>query len=163
MAPKQQMTLSSAALKGVLAGLAGALAVTTANVIEQKLFLPRWEPLEIEPMEVVKTEARKKGVELSNPEIIAAGFGAHTLYSALWGAIYGVVQSRLRLPRLLHGLVYGELIWAANYPRWGVLPRRGILPPASERSAAKAWIPVGTHAVFGLVTAAAFEVFATEG
>ncbi len=156
-AEPRPLGVATAALTGALAGLAGAAAVTTANGIEQKLFLPVEEPLEIEPILVVETEARKAGHPISKPAAWAAGMGAHLAYSALWGAIYGVVQNRLRLPHALHGLVYGELIWALNYPKWGILPRRGILPPATERPRAKALIPLGTHAVFGLATAAAFE------
>ncbi|MBA3658623.1 MAG: hypothetical protein H0W67_03415 [Gemmatimonadales bacterium] len=152
------MRLGEAVRTGALAGLGGAAAVTTANLIEQQLFLPRNEPFEIEPIEVAKTEARNAGHPLSTGGQWAAGTAAHLAYSALWGAIYGVAQRRLRLPHLLHGVVFGEIIWALNYPRWGILPQRGILPPAGERSRTRALIPLGTHAVFGLATAALFQL-----
>lgn len=152
------MRLGEAVRTGALAGLGGAAAVTTANIIEQEVFLPKNEPFEIEPIEVVKTEAAKTGHTLNFGERWAAGMAAHLVYSAMWGAIYGAAQRRLRFPHLLHGLVYGEIIWALNYPKWGILPQRGILPPVSERSRAQAWIPIGTHAVFGIATAALFHL-----
>jgi hypothetical protein len=78
-------------------------------------------------------------------------------YSAMWGALFGVVQDRVHPPSMLHGLVLGGLAYAANFPSFGLLPRLGVEPAPSLQPLNEAAIPVGAHIVYGLTTAAAFE------
>ena len=76
---------------------------------------------------------------------------------ATWGALFGVVQSRLHPPGALHGLLLGGLVYTANYSPLGALPRQGIVPPPGEQSTKEALVPLLPHAVYGLVTAAVFD------
>jgi hypothetical protein len=105
----------------------------------------------------VETLAQSSGVELSDVQATAAGMGVHMGYSALWGALFGVVQDRMRPPSALHGLLLGGLVYAANFPSFGLLPKLGVLPPPSQQPLSEAAVPAGAHVVYGLATAAAFE------
>ena len=151
--------LADAALKGALAGLAGGAAVFTTTKLEKQLLLSDAEQRRSEPTpkRVVDTLAEREGTQISDKQAMAGGMAAHFAYSAFWGALYGVGQSRLRLPAVAAGTAYGELIYALNYRQWGILPQLGILPAPSERSLKKNLIPVGSHAVFGVATALAFD------
>lgn len=153
----REASAGEAALKGALAGMIGGAAMMMAMKAEQKLLLPKGQQMEPPPKKLVETLAEKQGMELSDTQAMAAGMGVHMGYSALWGAVFGVVQNRLHPPDLLHGLLLGGLVYATNFPEWGLLPQMGVLPPPSQQSMEKAAIPVGAHVVFGLATAAAFD------
>ncbi len=146
-----------AALKGALAGMIGGAVMMMAMKAEQKLLLPKGQQMEPPPKKLVETLAEKQGIELSDTQAMAAGMGVHMGSSALWGAVFGVVQNRLHPPDLLHGLLLGGLVYATTFPEWGLLPKMGVLPPPPQQSMEKAAIPVGAHVVFGLATAAAFD------
>ncbi len=153
---KRRDSLGEAALKGALAGMVGGGAMMMAMKLGQQALLPEGEQMEPPPKKLVETVAERQGVGLSDTQAMAAGMGVHMGYSALWGALYGVVQSRLHPPGALHGLLLGGLVYAANFPEWGLLPKLGVLPPPTQQPLEKAALPVGAHVVFGLATAAAF-------
>ncbi|CAN5484517.1 hypothetical protein BH24GEM3_BH24GEM3_24110 [soil metagenome] len=148
--------LGEAALKGAVAGVLGGAAMMMAMKLGQQALLPEGEQMEPPPKKLVETLAERQGVELSDTQAMAAGMGVHLGYSALWGAIYGAVQSRLHPPDALHGLLLGGLVYASSFPEFGLLPKLGVLPPPTQQSLEKAALPVGAHLVFGLATAAAF-------
>lgn len=122
-----------------------------------RALLPEGEDREPPPKKLVETLAQSSGVELSDVQATAAGMGVHMGYSALWGALFGVVQDRMRPPSALHGLLLGGLVYAANFPSFGLLPKLGVLPPPSQQPLSEAAVPAGAHVVYGLATAAAFE------
>lgn len=153
----REVSRGEAALKGALAGMIGGAAMMMAMKAEEKLLLPKGQQVEPPPKKLVETLAEKQGMELSDTQAMAAGMGVHMGYSALWGAVFGVVQNRLHPPDLLHGLLLGGLVYATTFPERGLLPKMGVLPPPSQQSMEKAAIPVGAHVVFGLATAAAFD------
>lgn len=156
---EQRMSVGDAALKGALAGLIGGAAMAAAMKAEQ-LLLPAGSQADMPPVELVETEAEKAGVSLSQPQALAAGMAAHMGYSALLGATYGVVQSRLHAPTLLHGLLFGTLAYAAGYAKGGIMPRTGTMPPPTQQPLERAVLPPAAHAVFGLTTAEAFAQLA---
>jgi hypothetical protein len=124
---------------------------------EQKALLPKGESMGSPTLKAVEAVAEEKGVDLSDAHAAAAALVVYNGSMALWGAIYGAVQSRLHPPDALHGLLLGGLVYAANFPSVGVLPKLGVMPPPTMQSMEKAAIPVGAHIAFGLATAAAFE------
>ena len=152
-----QVSAGEAALKGALAGLIGGAVMMMAMKAEQKVLLPEGQQMEPPPKKLVETLAENQGIKLSNTQSMAAGMSVHMGYSAVWGAVFGVVQNRLHPPDLLHGLLLGGLVYAASFPEWGLLPQMGVLPPPSQQSMEKAAVPFGAHIVFGLATAAAFD------
>ena len=155
--PQAQDSRARAALEGALAGLIGGAAMMAAMKGGAKVLLPEGETMEPPPKKLVETLAQNRGAQISDAQATAAGMGVHMGHSALWGAIYGVVQDRLHPPDALHGLLLGGLVYAANFPEWGLLPKLGVLPPPTEQSLEKAVLPLGTHLVFGLATATAFR------
>ena len=118
-----------------------------AMKMEQSALLSEEERMDPPPKKLMETVAQKHAVEISQTQAMAAGMGVHMGYSALWGAIYGIVQDRLRPPDVLHGLLLGGLVYAANFPEWGLLPRVGALPPPSAQEPVQAAIPMVAHAV----------------
>lgn len=154
---RRRTGIADSAVKGAIAGLVGGMAMMMAMKREQRALLPEEERTDPPPKKLVKAVAQKQAVEIGETQAMTAGMGMHMGYSALWGAVYGVVQNRLRPPDLLHGLVLGGLLYAANFPEWGLLPRVGALPPPSAQEPVQAAIPVMAHAVFGITTAKVFE------
>lgn len=149
--------LGESAAKGAIAGLIGGAAMMLAMKAEQKLLLSELQQSDPPPKRFVEAVAGGQGVSLSERQAMAAGMGVHMGYSALWGALYGVVQERLDPPELLHGLVLGGLVYAVNFPEWGLLPKVGVLPPPSQQDPREAAVPLIAHAVFGVATARAFD------
>lgn len=148
---------AGAALRGAVAGMAGGAVMAITMKAEQKAILPEGTRTEPPSRKLVEAEAEEHGVEISQANASAAGVAAHMLYSALVGAAFGLVERRRRRPSLLDGLVLGGLVYATNFPSWGLLPKQGALPPPTEQSIEEAAIPVGAHAAFGLTTAAALR------
>lgn len=149
--------IAESAVKGAAAGLIGGMAMMMAMKMEQKALLPEQERMDPPPKRLAETVAEMQGVQISETHAMAAGMSVHMGYSALWGAIYGVVQDRLHPPDLLHGLALGGLVYAADFKEWGLLPKIGVLPPPSAQEPVQAAIPVMAHVVFGLATAEMFE------
>jgi len=78
----------------------------------------------------------------------------HWTYGTALGAVYGVLQSRLRVHPLLHGPLFGTAVWGLGY---ATLTPLGIYDPpwaAPPRTLAKDW---SYHAVYGLGVASVFD------
>lgn len=153
---RRRAGVGESALKGAVAGMIGGAAMMMAMKIEQKALLSEEERTDPPPKRLVETLAARQGTSLTNTQAKAAGMGVHMGYSALWGAIFGVVQERVHPPELLHGLLLGGLVYAANFPERGLLPRVGALPPPAEQDPKQAAIPAMAHVVYGVATAKAF-------
>jgi hypothetical protein len=149
--------LPEAALRGAAAGVLGGAVMMMTMKAGARALLPEGEDREPPPKKLVETLARSSGVELSDVQATAAGMGVHLGYSALWGAVYGAVQSRLHPPDALHGLLLGGLMYATSFPSFGLLPRLGVLPPPTQQPLEKAALPLGAHLVFGVATSTAFR------
>ena len=153
---RKRTSLGKAALKGAIAATVGGMVMKLVWDVEERTLLSpdqRTSPTR----EAVEKVAEKRDIELSDAQKTA---GALTVYGgnmAMWGAIYGMVQSRLHPPDTLHGLALGGLIYAANFPSWGVLPQLRVLPPPSDLPTKHAAIPIVAHVAFGLTTAAVFD------
>ncbi len=153
---RKRISLSEAALKGALAATVGGAVMKLVWDVEQKA-LPPGERMGSPTRQAIDAIAEQRDLQLSETQKKA---GALTLYSgnmALFGAVYGAVQSRLHPPDALHGLLLGGLVYAANFPSWGVLPKLGIYEPPTEQSALEAAVPIGAHVAFGLTTSAVFK------
>jgi len=154
---RHQSELGEAAVKGALAGMIGGVAMMMAMKMEQKALLPEGQTTDPPPKKLVEALAERVDVELEDRQAMLAGMSVHMGYSALWGALYGIVQNRVHPPAPLHGLLLGGIVYAANFPSFGLLPRVGAMPPPSQQPLREAAIPAGAHVVFGMATAAAFE------
>lgn len=149
--------LAEAALKGAVASLAGGLVMKMLWSAEQKALLPEGQRHASPTTELVDQTARGHELQISEQQTRAAAAAFYNGNMALFGAVFGMVQSRLHPPGAVHGLLLGGLVYAANYPSWGVLPKAGIVPPPEEQSTREALIPLLPHVAYGLTTAAVFE------
>jgi hypothetical protein len=161
-------------VRGAAAGIAGTVVMSVARTGIERASLHWWEQRESEWEHLVRVQARRIGRRPSRSTIRGVGFAVHILYGAAWGALYAAVAGARRVtprtetgaprssaperPLLAEGLGLGAVCYLANYPRWGVMPVLGVLPPDTERPLRLARIPIATHAVFGVATVAAFRV-----
>ena len=152
----RRMSLGEAALKGAIAASIGGLAMKLAWDAEQKL-LPESERLGSPTKGAMEAIARKRDVELSDAQTSAAAAAFYGGTMAGWGAVFGVVQSRFHPPDALHALLLGGILYSLNFPKFGLLPKLGVLPSPGQQSTTGATAPIVPHIVFGLTTAAAFK------
>lgn len=152
-------SLAEAAVRGAIAGVAGGLVLKAAWSAEERL-LPPARRVESPTTEVVERQAEAHAVQISRGQAQAAAGVGYLGSMALWGAVYGVVQTRLHPPMLAHGLLLGGLVYAANFSRVGALRRMGVLPAPSETVTGESVPRIAAHAAFGLTTAAVFEALA---
>ncbi|MBA3259775.1 MAG: hypothetical protein H0T68_09955 [Gemmatimonadales bacterium] len=151
-----RMSLGEAALKGALAASLGGLAMKLVWEAEQKL-LPAEERLGSPTKGAVEAIAEKRDIQLTDAQASAGAAAFYGGTMAGWGAVFGMVQSRFHPPDALHGLLLGGILYSLNFPKFGLLPKLGVLPAPSQQSRSQAAVPIGPHIVFGLTTAAAFR------
>ncbi len=101
------------------------------------------------------------GASLSESARTAAGAGMHFAYGGFWGAVYGLVQSSLRLPAALHGLLYGLVVWLIGPVT--LVPAMGIMPPPQEQGGRRALLVAGFHVAYGLALGLVFDAFTRPG
>jgi len=126
--------------KGGIAGLAGTGVITVAMQQGPKLLstlglLPAGSGSNADqPTETLAKEVSSGvfGKQIDQESTQKAGQAIHWGYGAMWGAIYGIVQSSIRLPHLLHGTVFGGLVATAASTL--VPAMRRLRPPSSRRS-----------------------------
>ena len=150
-------SFGEALLDGAVAGLIGGAAMMLLRPLAERTFLREGDEAESEWEHFVRTKAEDAGRHPSDGTVRAAGAGAHLGYAALWGALYGPAQRALDLPHLMHGLLFGGAVYAANFPKWGLMPALGVLPPTKKQDRRYAAIPVTTHIIFGIGTALAYS------
>lgn len=84
----------------------------------------------------------------------------HWAYGLLGSVQYAVVAGSLKAPRIRYGVPFGASVWAAGY---AVLPAAKLYKPIWEYDRATLAKDLGSHLVYGLGTAAAFELLTTPG
>jgi uncharacterized membrane protein YagU involved in acid resistance len=147
-------------LEAVLKGaLAGALATVASYATGRVLFGPFAPPEFLArrggtppPHRIVQKFATGIfEVELTKAQESNLVWVVHFSYGAGWGILYALLQSSLRWPPLLHGPVYGFVVWVLGH--FYLLPSTKISAPASKqpRSIAKRWMVV--NLVWGVVNA----------
>lgn len=158
MRRRRHLEVGDAVLLGAVAGVAGGVAMMLARPLEERGLLspgrrraPEWERF-------VRSVAARRGVHLTRRQTRALGAAMHLLYSAAIGAGYGAVRTQIRLPDALQGTLTGALAYLAGYPEWGLMPQVGASRPVRRQSPRRALIPVGTHAIFGMVVAESFKL-----
>lgn len=172
MAKRKESPLEIAA-KGGVAGLIGTAALTAATmgmpILMGKLGMDAPDPpspptsgskggteTEEEPPALF-AEKVAEGVfdtSLDKGEKQVAGQAIHWGYGAAWGVFYGLGQSRLRLPHLLHGTVLGGLILLVAST---LVPAMGVAPPPKTQEPATRAMQAATCLLYGWTTALAFH------
>lgn len=175
------------AMKGALAGFAGTLALSVAVKGAQWLQSFTGEGAEQDAEEqagigagqalaggevqapfldqsteifVQKVATGLFGASLSGGARRTAGIATHFLYGSFWGAVYGLIQSSLRLPPASHGLLYGLVVWLIGPAT--LVPAMHIMPPPQKQGVRKLLMVVGFHVAYGLGLGLTFDAFTQQ-
>lgn len=84
-----------------------------------------------------------------------AGEAIHWVYGAAWGAFYGIIQSSLKLPHLLHGTLFGVLVYGVATT---LVPRMRLAPSPADQPPQLNALQLGTHLVYGWATAITYAI-----
>lgn len=139
-------------LLGALAGFV-ATAPMTATMELMHRQLPRRERYPLPPSLIIRKITSVLGLRsrMEEEEHVAATLAAHFAYGAGAGIIYAPLARRAPLPPAIKGLLFGLIVWSANY--LGLLPALGILNPATEHPARRNALMIAAHLVWGAVLA----------
>jgi hypothetical protein len=137
------------ALFGAIGGAAGTFVLGKVMGLGAKLQSPEDQWIERELKREAPTEALARkaaraglGVELSRQEKQQLGQAVHWGYGITWGAIYGMMRTRVPVASKMAGLPFGV---AFGFLGSGVLlPAFKLTPPATE-------FPLSSH-INGLVS-----------
>ncbi len=175
------MTPLEIALKGALAGLLGALALTVMIVGVRRLasaqpdggsqrgnaamtpgrILADGPDMPPDFIGATATFVQKLatglfGVSLTPRQQVWAGTGWHLLYGASWAVPYALLQASIPVPNVLIGPAYGVLVWLVG-PVWLVPKMRLMLPVRSQRPWVALMVFAG-HVAYGGLVALAFAL-----
>jgi hypothetical protein len=142
-------TGSAGPLEGAMAGLV-ATAPMTAVMLVLHYLLPAPERYPLEPYRITRRMARRarlSGVLDNKEKLVAATAAAHFSYGAAAGAPFPALLSRLPLPPVLAGALYGLMVWTGSY--LGLVPALGILSPATHHPGRRNILMIVAHLVWG--------------
>ncbi|HEU5003996.1 MAG TPA: hypothetical protein VFW71_14635 [Actinomycetota bacterium] len=96
---------------------------------------------------------RQKPLDASKAQPTTAA--VHVATGALWGALFGLVAGSLDRGRWAWAVLYGPLVWGANY---GVLSALGLYRGVTEEEPSSVAKDIGVHLVYGLSGALAYRL-----
>jgi hypothetical protein len=162
-------------VKGAAAGLVGTAALTVVMrqgpTLMQRLGIGPSQPEgpkpqnggeeAAEPTEKLAEKVAGGVLETSIEEDTrrAAGQAIRWSYGAAWGALYGIVQSSLHLPHLLHGTLFGGVVGVVAST---LVPAMGLTPPPTQQPMAVNAMQIGFHLIYGWVTALTFRALSSD-
>ncbi|HJU89291.1 MAG TPA: hypothetical protein VJ672_07865 [Gemmatimonadaceae bacterium] len=155
---QNELDVSQAAFRGAAAGLIGGAAVLLLSMLVRRGVLATEDTTDDEWARLIRTAGRKAGLKLSARQVRAARMTAQLTYSAMVGAAYGIARTRRHLPGPLRAALNSGLVHAASLPVVADLrPKRRTPARKRRRREPKGLaIPVGSAALYGLTTSAAF-------
>lgn len=158
----------SVVIKGMVAGLAGTVALTAAmqrgpQIMEEKFGVtlqPDDPPPSDAPSDPTAALAERVATGVLETDINettaqTAGQAIHWGYGALWGAVFGIVQSSFRLPLLLHGTIFGVVVAAVAS---SVVPAMGLAPHPAQQPKRMSAMQLVNHLIYGWVVALVFGI-----
>lgn len=156
---RKRTSLLAGAGLGLVAGMAGTAVMTALQEGTtyakgkggESFKEPRTWAEAPAPAQLAKKALGPRIVKRQAPLVTAA---AHWAYGSALGAIYGVVQSRLRVHPLLHGTVFGTAVWGLAY---AALTPLGIYEAPWRYPAKQLAVDWSYHALYGLGVASAYE------
>lgn len=156
----------TAIVKGAIAGAAGTYVMGEAmsrvpQLLKQLGYeLPQPPPGPAAPDSPTEEVAERLAEGVAQQPIdqetkAQAGHVVHWSYGSAWGVAFGVLQSSLRLPHLLAGLLFGAAVGTVADT---LLPRLGLQTPPSQRPAPLTVAYMGYHLVYGLATSLTWAI-----
>jgi hypothetical protein len=168
-------------LKGMAAGLAGTAVLTVFRDQAPKVLEALGMQAQQEPGDTKSRQGAKQAKGEDTPQDedppsklaekisedifekpiseggkLVVGQAIHWAYGAGWGALYGIVQSSLRMPHWLHGTLLGGLVGLIAAT---VVPSMNIMPPPAEMPPPQRAIGMVMPMLFGWTTALFFRLF----
>ncbi|MGH2428608.1 MAG: hypothetical protein ACRDGV_06920 [Candidatus Limnocylindria bacterium] len=153
-------------IKGAIAGAAGTAIMGAAMERAPKLLeqmgvkLPPAPQAPTAPDSPTEATAKRLAEGVAEQPIdeetkATGGQVVHWAYGAGWGAFYGIMQSSLKLPHLVHGTLFGALVGGvATF----LVPRIGLQVPPSENPQQLNVFYMGSHLVYGWATAIVYAI-----
>lgn len=135
-----------AILDGAIGGGIATAAMSAVMVASEKAgFMDRYPPEEI--ADAVLDAAGVPDSHEKTEDILAALL--HFAFGIGTGSLFALLHRRLRLPipGVLHGLVFGSLVWAVSYKGW--VPGLGIMPPPENDRPGRPQTMLFAHWVYG--------------
>jgi uncharacterized membrane protein YagU involved in acid resistance len=133
-------------IKGAVAGLLATFPMTLFMRAAWRM-LPALEKYPLPPRLITKKVVRE--VE-PNERLSADNLTALTLllhFGAFTGALYGVVEDKIRMKAAAKGMLMGTAVWSGSYLGW--IPMLGILPPATEHPWRRNVLMIVAHFIWG--------------
>src|SRR3954451_11083612 len=146
----------NALLRGAISGFAATLPMTIAmELMHRRLGFTKGYALP--PRQITANVARSLGVRhrLDEDEERVATMVAHFAYGSSVGVPYALVEDAIPLPPVLKGAGYGLLVWGGSYLE--LLPRLGLLSPATRHPPERNALMIAAHLVWGGTLAIANE------
>lgn len=131
---------------GAVGGLAGTAVMSACMVAAEKAgFIDRHPPEEIADavLDAIGVPDSHEKTEDALAVFLHFAFGIGT------GSVFAVLHRRLRLPisPILHGVIFGSLVWFGSYKGW--VPRLGIMPPPERDLPGRPQTMLLVHWVYG--------------
>lgn len=152
----ERMGVGEAAAKGVVAGLVAGMAINLVWQAGERFVLAPGERVGSPTSRIVRQKAEASGRTVTEAQVRTAAGAIYGGTMATYGALYGVVQTRLNPPPLATGMLLTGIMYALNFPRFGALPKNDIMPPPSEQRPAAAAVPIVAQLAFGAALPAVF-------
>lgn len=145
---KTASQIAGALGKGLLAGLAGTVAITLSQMIEMKISgrKPSDAPVKVASQITGITPDNDNQKELLNN-------GVHFAYGTSWGVVRGLL-GLAGLKGLPATLVHFGAIWATEVL---MLPKYDVAPPVTEQEPKSVAVDVLHHAVYAIAAGIAYE------
>jgi hypothetical protein len=142
---------------GAAAGLLGTGVIQAALAATKRWMPETLPPMKQDPGEFMVEKAKSALPEKARAKVpkkleSGAAFSLAFGYGLTFGALYAAV-ARKEQKLLLDGTCLGLATWAAGYLGW--LPASGLMPPVWKQKPKQVFPNLATHALFGIVTAAA--------
>lgn len=161
------------AIKGLLAGMTGAVVLTLLVAVARTVLGERGKPELPGPgisagqalaegpgmppnmNRVTATFVQKLatgifGTSLSPDQQHVAGTVWHLTYGGFWGVLYALLESSLKISRLWFSLVYGLAVWAIG-PGWLVPKMKLMLSPTQQQPRTLALV-IAVHLSFSVIS-----------
>jgi hypothetical protein len=152
--------------RGFAAGLAGTLALNASLDVVSRLQYQEDDAFAEQVRGRTRLDPRGQVVDrlagaflaepLTQSERANWALLAHWLYGGLWGMVFAILRSSIRLPFWAHPVLAGLTMWVIG-PR-GLARVLGLRGPTRSAGVADSAIGVAVHQAYGWATAIAFEV-----
>jgi uncharacterized membrane protein YagU involved in acid resistance len=135
-------------IKGAVAGLLATVPMTLFMRAAWRL-LPRREQYPLPPRLITTQLVRQvqPPQRIDQDNLTALTLLLHFLFGAAMGAIYGVIEGKVRLNEPVKGTLMGTAVWSGSYLGW--LPLLGILTPATEHPKRRNVLMIVAHFIWG--------------